>query len=327
MKAFTHTHYGPPSVLTMTDLVTPKPAPDEILVRVHASSINSADLDHVRGTAFGRMAGLWGPRYKVIGSDIAGEITAVGKEVQGLAVGDRVYADLTEYGFGAFAQFIALPWKAVTLIPDHLTYTQAAALPSAAVIAMQGIQAKDLGPGSQVLINGAGGGMGTYALQLAKAAGATITAVDKGVKLDALLAMGADRFIDYNKTSYTKENHQYDLILDCQGFFSAFTYRRILKPGGVYRMIGGSIGSLINVFFVGGHLSRRSNKSIGLLLGRPNRKEDMDLLASLTQSGRMVPIIDRVFPFDQLTQAFTYYEQGTFVGKVVIDIVPQAPSE
>lgn len=323
MKAIVYETYGSPDVLELKDIEKPTPGNNEVLVKVHAAALNSADVDLLRGTTFGRISGLFKPSYKILGSDISGRVEAVGKDVKRFNPGDEVYGDMTDSGFGTFAEYKCVSENALTKKPSNMTFQEAAAIPSAGVIALQGIRSKrQIQPGHKVLINGAGGGMGTFAVQMAKSYGAEITGIDRGEKLHKVLEIGADHVIDYTKEDYTNSKQCYDLILDCQGHHSVFDYNRKLEPHGAYLMIGGSVASLLQVLFIGPLISATSSKSVGILMGRPNRKEDLMILQELFETGKVVPIIDKTYPLSEVAEAFRYFEEGTFRGKVVINIIP-----
>lgn len=321
MKALVYEKYGPPKIQKLVE--TPKPIPkgNEVLVKVYATSLNSADFDQLRGTVLGRLYGPLRPRYKILGSDIAGVVEAVGKDVVSFKPGEEVMADLTEVGFGAFAEYRCVSAEDLTRKPMEITFEEAAAIPSAGVIALQGIRSlREITPGQHVLVNGAGGGMGTFAVQMAKSAGAIVTGLDTTVKIDKIRQLGADRVIDYTKDNYTKEDHKYDLILDCHAEYSMLTYKRLLEPDGIYFMIGGTLRSILQAATLGPLLSKSDGKRLGILMGRPNRKEDMEELLRFYQSGRIKPTIDRVFPMESIVDAMKYFEEGTFVGKIVISM-------
>lgn len=319
MKAIVYDKYGSPDVLKLKDIEKPVPGDNEVLVKIHAAALNSADVDLLTGNVFGRISGLFKPSYKILGSDISGLVEAVGKNVKLFQPGDEVYGDMTNSGFGTFAEYKCVSENALMKKPSYMTFEEAAAIPSAGVIALQGIRSKrQIHPGDKVLINGAGGGMGTFAVQMAKTYGAEVTGVDRGEKLNKILQLGADHVIDYTKEDYTKQSQCYDLILDCQGFHSAFKYKRKLRPDGTYLMIGGSVASALQVIVIGPLISATSSKSVGLLVGRPNRKEDLIVLEELFESRKVVPVIDKSYPLSDVAEAFRYFEKGLFKGKIII---------
>ncbi len=254
MKAIVCTKYGPPDVLELKEVEKPTPKEDEALVRVHAASLNAADFEMLRGTWSARFGGLLKPRHTILGSDIAGRIEAVGRNVKQFHPGDGIWGDLSECGFGAFAEYVCVPENAVRLKPTSMTFEEAAAVPSAGVVALQNLRGvgssslsfllSDKGhiqSGQKVLIHGAGGGVGTFAVQIAKAFGAEVTGVDSTRKLDMLRSIGADHVIDYTQEDFTKSGQRYDLILDVVASQSIFDYKRALNPKGIYVMVGGSL--------------------------------------------------------------------------------------
>jgi NADPH:quinone reductase-like Zn-dependent oxidoreductase len=324
MKAFVYTRYGSPDVLELRDVETPTPKDNEVLVRVHATSVNSADLDYLRGAFLVRLGALGTPKHSILGTDIAGRVEAVGKHVIEVQPGDEVYGDLTEYGFGAFAEYVCLPEKALTLKPTRMTFAQAAAIPTAGVIALQGI--RNMGrvqSGQRVLINGAGGGVGTFAIQLAKHLGAQVTAVDSAHKLDMLRELGAVHVIDYAREDFTRNGQQYDIILDVVARRSVFAYQRALTPTGIFGMIGGTTSAIFQAFFLGAWLSKRGSQTLGVVMVQPTQ-DDLNTLKVLVDDGTLKPVIDTCYPFDQLPTALHTLESGQARGKVVVTIVPDA---
>ncbi|KAB2331567.1 NAD(P)-dependent alcohol dehydrogenase [Cytobacillus depressus] len=249
MKAMVYDKYGTTDVLTLKEVEIPTPQENEVLVKVHAVSVNSWDWDLLRGKPFlARLGGLLKPKYMILGADIAGRVEAIGRNVKHLLPGNEVFGDISWCGWGGFAEFVCVHEDALSLKPSSMTFEQATAIPQAAVLALQGLRNKgQLQEGQTVLINGAGGGVGTFALQIAKLHGAKVTCVDSTVKLDMLKAMGADNVIDYTQEDFTKKKQFYDLILDVVGTRSISDYKRILKPKGKYVMVGGSL-SLISEF-------------------------------------------------------------------------------
>jgi len=318
MQAYVYKVYGTPEVLELKEIDKPIAVDDKVLVKVYATALNSADNDMLRGKAFGRFFGLWKPKVNILGSDVVGVVEAIGDQVKSFKVGDKVYGDMSNAGFSTFSDYICVADKHLHLKPEGLTYEQTAALPSAAVIALQGINKIEIGPGTRVLINGAGGGMGTYALQIAKALGAEVTGVDTGEKLDRIKSLGADHVLDYRKERFTKQKKKYHLILDCQSYHSIFSYVGSLEKGGVYSVIGGSLKAVIQAGFIGPILSKITKRKLGLLFGMANRRKDIVELEQMLSDGKFEPIIDRVFAFHDLRESFDYFEEGTFVGKVVI---------
>lgn len=321
MKAAVYSRYGGPSVLSIEEVDKPIPKSNEVCVKIYATSINSADIDQLKGTAFGRMSGLLKPRYKVLGSDISGIVESIGSSVSRFKIGDPVYGDMTEEGFSTFAEYKTVREDALTLKPNNMSFVEAAALPSAGVIALQSINnQKSISKDDVVLINGVGGGMGSLALQIVKSLGAYVIGVDKGIKLDKAKALGADEVIDYENYDYTKLSKRYDRIIDCHAIHGPNKYFKLLKEDGVYYMIGGTIRSLIKTAIYGTIKSKNNNKKVLVLLGKPNKKEDLTLLEEYYKENMYQILIDKSFDFKDIREAVSYFLEGTFVGKVVIKI-------
>ena len=320
MKAIVCTEYGSPDVLQLKDVAKPAPKDDEVLVKVHAASVNAADLETLRGEFIVRMVSPRRPMYKILGSDVAGTVEAVGVKVKGFHPGNEVWGDLSfPHGLGVFAEYVSVSEKALAPKPDSMTFEQAAAYPQAAMVALQSLRDKGgIKPGQKVLINGAGGGMGTFALQLAKHFGAEVTGVDSTAKLEMLRSIGADHVIDYTLEDYTKSGVRYDLILDVAAYRTVFDYRRALNPEGVFMMVGGSLATLLQVLLLGALISRTGSKRIGLNAWEPNKREDLAFLADLFETGKVVPVIDRRYPLNEVPEALRYLDSGHVLGKIVI---------
>ncbi|MEZ4522040.1 MAG: NAD(P)-dependent alcohol dehydrogenase [Thermomicrobiales bacterium] len=320
MKAIVYDRYGPPDVLRLEDVAKPVPADDDVLVRVHAASINSWDWDLVRGHPFLiRMWGLLKPKHRIPGGDIAGTVEAVGANVAGFEPGDEVFGDLSGCGWGGFAEYVLAPESALTLKPSGVSFEDAAALPQAAVMALQGL--RDYGriqAGEAVLINGAGGGFGTFAIQLAKHFGAEVTGVDSTGKLDIMRSAGADHVIDYTREDFVRNGKQYDLILDAAAHFSIFDYRKSLNLGGVYVMVGGKTGRIFQVMLLGPLLSKLGTRQLGVLGHKPNK--NLALLGEYLENGTISPVIDRRYSLGDVPDAFRYFSTGWARGKLVIVI-------
>ena len=320
MKAVVYTQYGSPDVLELEDVEKPIPKDNEVLVKVYASSVNVEDLDYLTGRSWAvRMIGQLKPKYKILGFDVAGRVEAVGKDVKEFQCGDEVMGDLFNHGFGAFAEYVCAPEKALVLKPASMTFEEAATIPSRAVLALQGLQGKrQLQSGQKVLINGAGGGVGPFAVQIAKHFGAEVTAVDSKKKLDMLRSIGADHVIDYTKEDFTKIGQQYDLILDIAGHHSIFASKRALSSKGIYSLVGGSRFTIFQALFLGPLISLATSKKIGIIAWKPNRKEDLDFIKELIESGKLVPVIDRRYPLNEAAEALRYFSEDQPNGKVVI---------
>jgi NADPH:quinone reductase-like Zn-dependent oxidoreductase len=320
MRAMVYSRYGSPEDLHLQEVAKPAPEANEVLIRVHASSINAWDWDLLRGRPYlTRLGGLRKPRFTVIGADVAGRVEAVGRDVEGLGVGDAVFGDLSGEGWGGFAEYVCARAQALAAIPADVTFEQAAAVPQAAVLALQALRKGQLQSGQRVLIIGAGGGAGTFAVQFAKAAGAEVTGVDRGDKLDMLRSIGADHVIDYRQEDFSRTGQTYDLIVDVVVKRSIFDYKRALAPDGRFVVVGGTTGRILQVLVVGPLLSRLSGKKMGLLLHRPSQK-DLEAIGEMLVSGKVEPVIDRVYPLERLSEAFKYFGAGNAKGKVVIAV-------
>jgi NADPH:quinone reductase-like Zn-dependent oxidoreductase len=323
MKAILYSQYGTPDVLHCTEVAKPTPNNNEVLVKVHAASINSWDWDMLVGKPWlSRMfSGIRKPKYKILGADVAGVVEAVGNSVKNFNPGDEVFGDNAGGGFGAFAEYVAVPEKLLAKKSAKMSFEQAAALPQAGLLAMQGLRyKKEIKPGDEVLINGAGGGVGTIALQYAKSTGARVTCVDKEEKFDLLRTLGADECMDYRKTDYTKTGKQYDYILDVIAHKSTADYKRALKPDGVFAMIGGSMGGLLfQMMVVQPVLSKYRKKKLGIMGYHVNR-EGLEELSRLFEAGKINPVIDKVFPLNETADAFRYFAEGNFKGKIIITV-------
>ena len=322
MKAIVLGKYGSPDFLELKEVEKPTPKDDEVLVKVFAVSINSWDWEILIGKPFVNrlMAGLLKPkRIKILGCDIAGRVEAVGKNVKQFQPGGEVFGDLSRSGWGGFAEYVSAREKALTLKPAGMTFEQAAAIPQAALLALQALRYKGkVQPGQKVLINGAGGGAGTFAVQMAKSSGAVVTAVDSTVKLEKMRSLGAEYVIDYTKEDFTKNGEHYDLILDLMGSHSIFDYRRSLNPGGIYVMVGGSTALVNQVIFLGPLISIMGNKKMGILMHKANK--GMNHMIELFEAGKVTPVIDRCYPLNEAPEAMRYFVSGKLVGKVVITV-------
>lgn len=320
MKALVQDEYGGLEVLQVAEVPVPHPGPGEVLVKVHAASVNEWDQGLMRGTpVVNRTSGLRRPRRRTLGSDIAGVVEAVGSSVSRFRPGDAVFGDLSGCGFGAFAQYACAAESALTVKPGFLTFEQAAAIPQAGGLAIAGLDSGGpLHPGQRVLMNGGGGGVGTFAIQIAKASGCEVSGVDGPGKLDVMRELGADRVIDFTGEDFTRSGEQYDLILDVVCRRSVADYRRALRPGGTCGVIGGSTGRLMWAATLGQALRLSGGRRVNLVMYRANRADVMDRLVRLVGEGSVTPVIDRVFPLDEGRDAMAHYLSGSFVGKVVI---------
>src|SRR6266480_1454430 len=328
MKAIVCTKYGPPDVLELKEVEKPTPKEDEALVRVHAASLNAADFEMLRGTWSARFGGLLKPRHTILGSDIAGRIEAVGRNVKQFHPGDGIWGDLSECGFGAFAEYVCVPENAVRLKPTSMTFEEAAAVPSAGVVALQNLRGvgssslsfllSDKGhiqSGQKVLINGAGGGVGTFAVQLAKSFGAEVTGVDSTGKLDMLRSIGADHAIDYTREDFTENGEKYDVIFDTVGKSSHFHGIRSLKEKGFYLLGNPGLSQMIRAPWT----SRKGNKRV-ISRMEPYRTEDLIFLRELIEDGKVRSVIDRRYPLEETAEAHRYVDTGQKRGNVAITI-------
>jgi NADPH:quinone reductase-like Zn-dependent oxidoreductase len=322
MKAIVCTEYGSPDVLQLKEVEKPIPNDDQVLVQVHAASVNAADLETLRGVFIVRVAAPRKPMHEILGSDIAGRVEAVGRNVKQFQPGDEVWGDLSfPHGLGAFAEYVCVSENALAPKPASMTFEEAATYPQAAIVALQSLRDKgQIQPGQKVLINGAGGGMGTFAVQLAKYFGAEVTGVDSTRKLDMLRSIGADHVVDYTQKDYTRSGQRYDLILDVAAYRSVFDYRRALRPEGIFMMVGGSVATLIQVLLLGALISRIGSQRIGLNAWTPNKREDLAFLAELFEAGKVVPVIDRRYPLREVPEALRYLEEEPHLGKLVITV-------
>lgn len=322
MKAILYRDYGPPEVLALQDIPMPAPKDDEVLVEVHASSVNDYDWGLLTGQPLiNRAASPLRPKHLVLGSDIAGRVVAMGPAATRFRTGDEVFGDLSPYGFGAFAEYVSAPEAALALKPASLTFEQAAAVPQAASLAVTGLKGSQLlHPECRVLINGAGGGVGTFAVQIAKAFGAEVTGVDRAAKLDTVSAIGADHVIDYAEQDFTTNGQAYDLIVDVASRRSMADYRRSLKPAGACRIIGGSIPRILLVFALGPLTSAVRDTTVGIPVWKPDNPQDVAFLTRLLDARAVVPVVDRIFALREVPDAFRWFGIQAHVGKIVISI-------
>jgi NADPH:quinone reductase-like Zn-dependent oxidoreductase len=318
MKAGVYTRYGPPDVLGLTDVPAPVPKDDEVLVQVHAVSLNASDWEALRGKPlYSRIGGPFRPRHHILGSDIAGRVTAAGRNATRFPPGQDVFADILSH-MGGFAEYVCVPETALAPMPTGMTYEETAALPQAGAIALQGIQDKgQVRPGQKVLINGAGGGSGMYAIQLAKLNGAEVTGVDNAEKLEFMRSLGADHVIDYTRDDFTRTGRTYDLILDLAAHRPAFAYQGSLLPGGRYLYVGGSVATLLQVLLTGPVLGRAEGKKIRLLAVRQGAQH-LAPLVELCQAGKIATVIGRRYRLSQVPEALRYLGEGHAQGKIVV---------
>ena len=305
----------------LEEIPTPEPAEGEVRVAVRASSINAGDWHLMRGdpTLMRLAVGLFRPKFRILGADVAGVVDAVGPGVTAFQRGDEVFGDISRSGFGGFAEYVCANENELVLKPSKVSFEAAAAVPAAAMTALQGL--RDVGniqPGDAVLINGASGGVGMFGVQLARALGAEVTAVGSAAKLDMVSSLGADHVIDYTKVDVTRGEARYDLVLDAAAFRSIRDYRGILSPGGVYVLAGGSTRQFLEILLVGPWASRGGVKMKNFLL-KPNTR-DLRFLSGLIETGEVRPVIDRTFPLEQVPDAIRHVEARKTRGKVVITV-------
>lgn len=323
MKAIVYHRYGSPDVLEPAEVTTPTPADDEILIKIHAVSVNRSDWEGLTGTPlYARMRGLLKPKHPILGSDIAGRVVRVGSKHRQFQPGDEVFGELTGYKDG-FAEYACDTGELLALKPPTLPFEVASAIPQAGVIALQGIRDKGrVRPGQRVLINGAGGGAGMFAVQLAKLYGAEVTGVDNTEKQDFMRSLGADHVIDYTREDFTRNGRQYDLILDVVAYRAAGAYRRALKPGGSYFAVGGSLATIFQLVLLGPWIRRTTGQNLRLLAVQRSRAA-LVAITELCEAGQLVPVIDRRFPLKGVPEALRYLGEGHAKGKLVITVEGQ----
>jgi NADPH:quinone reductase-like Zn-dependent oxidoreductase len=315
VKAVVYDRYGSPEVLRVEDVPVPSPGAGQVRVRVVATSVNLSDWECLRGSpAYVRIGGLRRPGYRTLGSDIAGVVDDVGEGVTGFRPGDEVYGDNLAL-MGGFAEYALAPESALALKPAQLSFAEASTIPQAGAIALQGTATA--GAGRRVLINGAGGGSGSFAIQLAKRSGAHVTGVDNAAKLDFMRLVGADEVVDYRRDDFTRTRPGYDLVLDLVAHRSVFAYRRALAPGGVYRCVGGPVRALLRVLTAGWLVGRLTGRSLGVLVVKPG-PASFGPLADLCAAEEVAIHIDRTFALDQVPAALAHVGEGRALGKVVV---------
>jgi NADPH:quinone reductase-like Zn-dependent oxidoreductase len=327
MKAMVFTEYGSPDVLELKEVEKPTPKDDQVLIRVHAASLNDWDVGAVQGTPFVNrlIFGLLRPKKQILGSDVAGRIEAVGKNVVRFQPGDEVFGDLSGE-WGGFAEYVCARETSLALKPPGMTFEQAAAIPQAAMLAVQGLRdAGRIQPGQRLLINGAGGGVGTFAIQIARLFDAEVTAVDRPEKLDMLRSLGAAHVIDYTREDFTRNGQRYDLILDVKTSRSILDCVRALSPTGTYVTVGGSMPRLFQALLWWPWFSMTSKKKVRIVSLKTNK--DLNYMKELFDAGKVVPVIDRVFKLSEVPQAFRHFGEARHKGKVVITLQqPAAPA-
>ena len=323
MKAVVYRRYGSPNVLELKEVEKPVPKDNEVLIMVHAASINSWDWDMLTGrpVEYRLLSGLFKPKKtNILGCDIAGRVEAIGKNVKQFHIDDEVYGDLCEGSWGGFSEYVCARENELTLKPAEMTFEEAAATPQAGLLALQALTTfRAIKPGQRILINGAGGGVGSFAIQMAKSFGAEVTGVDSTGKLGMLRSLGADYAIDYTQKDFTKNGKYYDLILDVRTDRSTFDYSRVLKSDGVYATVGGKSLRILQLVLFGTVISILGKKKFSLIMHKPNK--NLKLINELISSGKVKPVIDKCFPLNETADAFRHFEKGKFKGKVVITCV------
>ncbi len=323
MKAWVRDEYGSPDVLRLEELPTPTDADDGVLVRVAASSVNQADLDYLYGDPWmTRLAtGLRRPTNPRVGLDVAGVVEAVGADVTRLKLGDQVFGDMTEFGHGAFGEYVSAPAHAFALVPAGTSLEDAATVPQAGILAIQGLNAKGrIKTGDKVLINGASGSVGPFAIQMAKSMGAEVTGVARTEKLAFVLALGADHVIDYTQQDFTKLGNRYDRILDMAASRGLGDIRRALTSTGVYIAIGGKLSLVFGAMLVGLVMPLAGKQRAGLPLWKPFRAEDVAVLSRMLEAGTIKPVVDRRYPLAEVPDALRRVDDRLAQGKVVITV-------
>jgi NADPH:quinone reductase-like Zn-dependent oxidoreductase len=318
MKAILHTKYGPPDLLQFSEIEKPIPKENQVLVKVQAASINAGDYRMMRANPFFirlMVGGLLRPKDPRFGSDVAGRVEAIGENIKQFRPGDEVFGCAK----GAFAEYVLAKESYLALKPSNKSFAEAAAVPVAALTALQGLRdAGGIRPGQEVLIQGASGGVGTFAVQLAKLFGAKVTAVCSTRNLDMVRSMGADHIIDYTREDFTRNQRRYDLIFAVNGYHSLFAYERALKPQGIYICAGGTMPQFLQAMLLGSLMSRNRDKKMGSMgIAKVNQK-DLVYLGELLEAGKIVPLIDRSYSLGELPEAIRYVEEKHAQGKVVI---------
>ncbi|MGM0589446.1 MAG: NAD(P)-dependent alcohol dehydrogenase [Bacteroidota bacterium] len=321
MKAILLEEYGLPNILKIGDAPKPIPNDYEVLVKIHAASINDWDWGLVRGKplVIRLFFGLRKPKITIPGVDVSGQIEAVGDHVSSLKVGDEVYCDLSDCGCGGFAEYICVPEKVLAHKPYNMSHNDASALPHAGLLALQGLVEKGkVKSGQRILINGAGGGVGSLGIQILKSNGVKVTGVDSAEKLELMKSLGFDRVMDYKKVDFTNTGEKYDLILDTKSNRSVFKYARALEKNGRYITVGGSMFRLIEIALLGSFISLFTSKKLSVLIHKPNK--GLDQISKLVEKGQIRPVVDGPYEFDKIPELIQYFGEGKHLGKIVIEI-------
>jgi NADPH:quinone reductase-like Zn-dependent oxidoreductase len=324
LNAIVTTKYGPPpEVLQLREVATPEPTDTEVLIKLYASSVNPLDGFTIRGPLFffPKLGKLLKPKHKIAGADFAGRVESVGRDIKRFRPGDEVFgASFRGKGLGGFAEYVCAREDSLAAKPSNLSFEEAAAVPVAAITALQGLRDQgQIQRGHKVLIDGASGGVGTFAVQIAKSFGAEVTAVCSPRNVERARAIGADHVIDYTREDFTLSGLRYDLILGVNAHHSVFDYRRALSSVGIFVMVGGGVARILQAMSVGPLLSWIGNKKMRFFVAKINGR-DLLLLKDLLEAGKVVPVIDRRYPLGEVAEALRYREEGHAQGKVVITI-------
>ena len=322
MKAIVYTEYGSPDVLHLKEVEKPAPKDGEVLVKVHAASVNAADWHLLTADIFlvRLAAGLFKPKCTILGGDIAGRVEALGPNVKHFQPGDEVFGDIFQHGNGSFAEYVSVPESTLALKPANLSFEQAAAVPLAAITALRGLRDQgQIQAGQKVLINGASGGVGSFAVQLARYFQAQVTAVCSTRNMDMARALGADQVIDYTREDFTQNCQQYDLIFAVNGYHPISAYQRCLTPRGIYVMAGGAPAQMFQSLLLGPWMSKSAGQKLGALTVKPEQA-DLAFLKELLETGKLVPVIDKQYPLSEVPEALRTLGAGHARGKIVITV-------
>jgi 2-desacetyl-2-hydroxyethyl bacteriochlorophyllide A dehydrogenase len=322
MRAIVSPKYGPPEVLEFREIEKPAPKDDEVLVQVHAVSINQYDWHLLTADIFlvRLNMGFWKPKHPIPGADIAGRVEAVGPNVTQFRRGDEVFGDISARGAGGMAEYVSVPEKWLALKPTTMTFEQAAAVPMAGLTALQGLRdVAKIQAGHKVVIQGAAGGVGTYAVQIAKAYGAEVTAVCSTRNKEQARSLGADHVIDYTREDFTNNGKQYDIIFAANGYHSLSDYKRALAPHGTYVMAGGQPRQMFAALLLGSLMSERNGRNMKVLSAKPSQK-DLNFIKELIESGKIRSVIDKCYPLQEAPKALRYLGTGHARGKVIVTI-------
>lgn len=323
MQAIVQSNYGSPDVLSLQTVERPVLKDNEVLVKVQATSVNAGDWHLMRGTPFLirlMFGGIFKPAIATLGSDVAGQVEAVGQAVSQFQPGDEVFGEVSSCGFGAFAEYVCATEEALVPKPENITFEEAGAVSVSALAALQGLRAgREIQPGQKVLINGASGGVGSFAVQIAKAFGAEVTAVCSTQKMDMVRSLGADHVVDYTQADVTQQDQQYDLILDTAAYRSVFDYQSVLADQGTYVLIGGETARFFQIMLLGSWISKRMGRKV-IALSSSSNKADLTIIRELLESGKIKPFIDKRYRLSEVPDAIRYVEQRQVRGKVSIEV-------